>query len=241
MSWDFVLILVVLGLLVPWRGAGRVRRLLRTDHLSTPDRLSLYASTIAFQWFAAAIVIWRWFAHGGNGASLGLTVPDRPLALLLGAGLAVTLSAMQLASLRRLARLPRDQQGVLGELVRKFMPQNAVESLAFVGLVVTVALCEEIVYRGFVFGVLSNAAVDVPVVGIVGSALFFGVAHVYQGRRGILLTFIVGLLFALVRVWSDSLAPSLVAHLLTDLLAGLIAPRMVAAADRAAMAAGEAK
>ena len=58
MPWDFILILFVLGVLVPWRGAMRIKRLLAQPALTTSERLSLYASTIAFQWLIVAIVAW---------------------------------------------------------------------------------------------------------------------------------------------------------------------------------------
>src|SRR5260370_1482665 len=57
--WDFILILIVLGVLVPWRGAVRVRRLLAQPALTSSQRLFLYASTITFQWFIVAVVYWR--------------------------------------------------------------------------------------------------------------------------------------------------------------------------------------
>ena len=41
--WDFALILVFLGVVVPWRGAARMKRLLSKPELTTSDRLSLYA------------------------------------------------------------------------------------------------------------------------------------------------------------------------------------------------------
>src|SRR5712691_2187464 len=77
MSWDFIIIFLILGVLVPWRGSVRVRKLLAQPALSTTDRLSLYASTIAFQWLAAFIVAWRSFARGFTASDLAL----RPFSL----------------------------------------------------------------------------------------------------------------------------------------------------------------
>src|SRR5260370_15933608 len=72
MSWDFIIIFLILGVFVPWRGSVRVRKLLAQPALSTTDRLSLYASTIAFQWLAAFIVAWRRFARGLTASHLAL-------------------------------------------------------------------------------------------------------------------------------------------------------------------------
>ena len=69
--WDFSLILVVLATLVPWRGTVRVKRLFSED-LPPNARLSLYLSTIAYQWLLAAVVAWRAFSRGLDVFDLGL-------------------------------------------------------------------------------------------------------------------------------------------------------------------------
>src|SRR6267378_7886121 len=63
MPWDFWLIFFVLGVILPWRGQVRVKKLLAMPHVSTMERLALYASTIGFQWIAVAVVAWRARAH----------------------------------------------------------------------------------------------------------------------------------------------------------------------------------
>jgi membrane protease YdiL (CAAX protease family) len=62
------------------------------------------------------------------------------------------------------------------------------------------------------------------VVAIIGSAALFSIAHIYQGRRGLIATFIVGAVFSGVRAWTGSLLPTMAAHFAADLAAGLLAP-----------------
>ena len=221
MPWDFALILVLLGVVVPWRGAVRVRRLLRQPQLSTADRLALYASTIAFQWFATGIVLWRSIARGISLSQLALAIPKPELTLILAVAVSALVVTNQIVAIRRLSKMPPDRHGILGEMARKVMPQNMVESLAFVALVTTVALCEEFIYRGFVQAIFENAAGSA-VAGIVASAIFFSTAHLYQGKRGLATTLFVGLIFAGIRVWTGSLIPTMAAHFAADLCAGLI-------------------
>lgn len=230
MPWDFALILIVLGVVVPWRGAVRIRDLLRQEQLSTAERIALYASTIAFQWVAVAVILWRTNGHRIALAALGVALPKFLLVALVTAALLLPLLANQIYALRRLARMPPKEQGVVGELARKLMPQNLVESLAFTALVVTVAVCEELIYRGFVFTAFYAAFGDSLAVGIIASSLMFSFAHLYQGPRGLFSTFVVGLLFASARAWTGSLAPCIVVHLCVDLVAGLAAPRILRAA-----------
>jgi membrane protease YdiL (CAAX protease family) len=61
--------------------------------------------------------------------------------------------------------------------------------------------------------------------------LLFSFAHLYQGRRGLFATFVVGLLLASARAWTGSLAPCIIVHLCVDLFAGLAAPRVLRAAS----------
>jgi membrane protease YdiL (CAAX protease family) len=223
--WDFALILAVLAVLVPWRGSRRVRALLATESLSTSDRISVYASTIAFQWAATAIVLWRCIARGLRLEDLGFSTSRPWLILSVAAGLAILITANQLASLQRLAQLPPSKQGFFRAFSLKLLPRNAVEGLAFFALVVTVSVCEEIIYRGFVQRVFQNVTGGSVTAGIFASAAFFSLAHLYQGRRGLAGTFIAGCIFSGARAWTGSLIPPMVAHFSADALAGFLAPR----------------
>lgn len=225
MPWDFALILLLLAVIVPWRGALRVRELLRRPSLAPRERLSIYLSTISFQWLAAAVVFWRCRARGLTLAGLAVALPRLELSTLVGLGLSAGLAGAQLYSLRRVARYPPEQQGFVGEMARKLMPQNRPEWLLFLPLVVTVALCEELVYRGFAFAVIENACRSL-FLAACASSLLFAAAHLYQGSRGMAATFVVGLLFACARILTRSLAPSIAAHFVADFCAGLAASRL---------------
>src|SRR5258708_38683951 len=85
LPWDFWLILLVLATVVPWRGAVRVRMLLARPQLSSSERISLYGSTIAFQWLAVGIIFWRGTARSPTPAGLGLSSCRPEPAIILGA------------------------------------------------------------------------------------------------------------------------------------------------------------
>jgi membrane protease YdiL (CAAX protease family) len=225
MPWDFALILLVLAVVVPWRGAVKVRQLLARPSLGTSDRLTLYATTIAFQWVITALIIWRSLARGISLDALGLAIPHAAQVAGVSAGLSALLVANQIIGLRILARSNTRPKSFVFQMATRIMPQNLVESLAFTALVATVALCEEIIYRGFALAVFTHAARDSVVLGVVLSSILFAVAHAYQGRRGVIQTLVVGLVFAALRIWTRSLVPTMAAHLCADLVAGLAAPR----------------
>lgn len=224
MHWDFALILIFLAAAVPLLGRHRIRQLMRMPQTTQRDRLTLYASTVAFQWLAAALILWRANAHQIAFANLGLAIPSPALTVIVSVVLASLILANQLVSLRRLAANPSEAQGVVPQLALKIFPQDSVERLAFFAVVVTVAVCEELIFRGFVQRVFEDWSGGLIVAGILGSAAIFAVAHLYQGRRGVITTFVVGLLFSAVRSWTGSLIAPLIAHFVADITAGFLAP-----------------
>jgi len=225
--------LLVLATVVPWRGLVRVRMLLVRPQLSSAERISLYGSTIAFQWLAAGIIAWRAAARGLTPAALGLSSGRSTLAIVLGVAMAAALTLMQIASLRQLSRLPVEKRGHLYQVAAKLMPQNSSEALVFVALVGTVSLCEELMFRGFAFAAFRQLSGGSAAVAVMASSALFAVGHVYQGRRGVANTFVLGLLFAGARSWSGSLVPPIMAHLAVDLAAGLVG-RQAATGGRSA-------
>lgn len=229
MHWDLALIIVFLATFVPWMGRRRIQQLMLIPHTTKADRLTLYASTTAFQWLLAALIFWRVTADGFPARGLGLGISQPLFTGSVAVGLAALISVNQLYSLRRLSTKPAEAHGMLAHLALKVFPQDAVERLAFFALVVTVALCEEWIYRGFVQGIFEVWGASV-LAGIFGSAVLFAGAHIYQGRRALVSTFAVGVVFASVRFWTGSLVPPMAAHFAADLTAGYLAPSMVRAA-----------
>jgi len=233
MPWDFALILIFLAVAVPWLGRRRMRQLLAMPETTKIDRLSLYASTIAFQSLAAALILWRSSAHRISALELGLAIPRPFLTIVAAVALSALILLNQISSLRRLARDPSVIKGLLPELALKVFPQDEVERLAFFALVTTVAVSEEVIYRGFLQFLFESRSGGLMAVGIVGSAIMFALAHLYQGRSGLLSTSILGLVFSAVRALTASLVAPMMAHFVADLAAGLLAPGKVRAALRA--------
>jgi len=224
MSWDIWLIFLVLGVILPWRGRVRVKKLLAMPHVSTTERLTLYASTIAFQWFAVALVAWRAWAHGFRASQLGLIFPDRTRLLVASIVGAATIAALQWLNLRRVGRIPVEARGPLQALAERILPQSTVEMLPYMALAITAGLCEEFLYRGFAMAVLLHVGLQAWVVILLTSVLF-GLAHSYQGRGGIVMTLLIGVVLGTSRIAYDSLVPAIFWHSAVDVVAGTAGPR----------------
>jgi membrane protease YdiL (CAAX protease family) len=228
--WDFILILLFLATLVPWRGAARMKRLMSKPELSSADRLSLYQSTIFFQWLIVAFVAWRVIARDVSPDELGLSVADPWRILWSSAVLTGALCANQFIGLRKIAALPADKRGSVFAVTEKIMPRSPRESWFFSALAATAGCSEEFLYRGFVYMAFYRMIVNYGspnmLAGILSSA-WFSLAHLYQGRRGLITTFVVGLILVSVRIWTGSLIPVIGAHIGIDLVAGLYASRVL--------------
>jgi membrane protease YdiL (CAAX protease family) len=228
--WDFALILLFLGVVVPWRGAGRMKRLMSKPELTTADRLSLYKNTIFFQWLIVAIVALRCLAREVSPEELGIAADDGWRVAWTSIALTGFLCMNQVVGLRRITRLPEDKRGRLFAITEKIMPRTRSETLSYAVLAFTAGVSEEFLYRGFVFTafvrMIVNYGTPNAYAAILSSA-WFSLAHLYQGRRGIITTFVVGMMFALARIWTGSLLPAMIAHAGIDLVVGISASRLL--------------
>jgi membrane protease YdiL (CAAX protease family) len=228
MPWDFWVIFLVLGVLIPWRGSARLKRLLSQPASGTKEKLVLYGSTIAFQWILLGLVAWRALSRGmtanelGLGCRLGVEILS---ASLFGATL---LSAFQWFNLRRLGRTSGPVVDLMRKLAERLLPAHAklVEFVPYCALAITAGICEEFLYRGFSMAALGRIGMPAWAIVVLTSALF-GLAHAYQGRGGIVGTALLGVLFAISRLIFNSLVPVMFWHAAVDVTAGLAGPRFL--------------
>jgi membrane protease YdiL (CAAX protease family) len=98
------------------------------------------------------------------------------------------------------------------------LPHSREELGWFYRLSITAGVCEEVLYRGYLIWYLAHAMGLIPAM-LVG-AVMFGVAHAYQGPRGMLVTAAVGAFLGGVFLVSGSLYLGMVVHALMDVHSG---------------------
>ena len=228
--WDFLLILILLAVVIPWRGVMRLRKLTANPVSSISERMALYGSTILFQWLLVLIVVWRCAERSVSPEELGISTSNPWRLVWTGTALTTVLCFNQFAGLRKMSQLPPDKRGSLFSVSQRIMPRTKKENWLFAALAITAGISEEFLYRGFVFLAFVRMIVnyaDPNVPAAVLSSIWFAIAHAYQGRRGIITTFVVGLIFITIRIWTGSILPPMVAHAGIDLVAGLSFSRML--------------
>jgi membrane protease YdiL (CAAX protease family) len=202
-------------------------RSLRAAPLETVARLRdrLWWRAIATQWSLTGIVLIVWFANERPLSPLGLEL--RPTAGL--AGVLVGLATMASLVWRQRASLAHDEAlraQVRARLapVERLLPRSRAELPRFALLCVTAGVCEELLFRGYLYWYAAQFMP--PIAAAVLQAVVFGVGHLYQGRRGVLLTGLAGLFFTAVLLVSGSIWPAMLMHALMDLNAGDLALRV---------------
>ena len=233
MPWDFWLIFVVLGVVVPWRGRARVRRLMEQPVPTTAEKLVLYATTIAFQWLLTGLIAWRAVARGLTATELGLAGKPGAGSWLLAICGCATICALQWGNLKRMGKSDSPSAERMRSLGERLLPRSAVELLPFFALAITAGVCEEFLYRGFAMAALQRAGLGTWL-SVLMTSVLFGLAHLYQGRAGIVGTGLVGLLFGSVRALGSTLGPLAVWHAGLDVVAGVAGAKYLTTAPKTA-------
>ncbi len=210
-----ILVLVALGAWAVWGKfvADQMRA------AANPDRVTLYARTLGFEWLMFALVILGVRLHG---SPLSAVLGDRwqsARQVLRDIGIA---AAFWLASgflLLLLSKLLRDKG--LGRNMQFLLPQGRLQIAIWIVLSITAGICEETIFRGYLqrqfIALMKNAPA-----GIVLSAAAFGAAHAYQGYRMVALISAYGAMFGILAHWRKSVRPGMIAHAWQDSFGGVL-------------------
>jgi membrane protease YdiL (CAAX protease family) len=218
---DFLLLLLA-ALVMPVLSALTGRQLAKKSGVSLMRR---YWLTILRGWMVVALVLFAWLWAGRPVATLGL---DWPIGFWGRIGFAVV-ALVALFFIAQLARLPKLAGSNLDKWADrmealKITPRTQNELLLFTLVAITAGVWEELLYRGFFIWFL------LPVTGTIGAAvissLIFGIGHLYQGRTGVLNTGLVGLVFAILYLVTQSLWWLMAAHAIVDIYGGALAWRL---------------
>lgn len=189
-------------------------------------RPALWRRAIVSQWLLVAAVLgltaWRRLSFDALG--LGWHPSWGLAGVLLGTVLMIGAVMRQRGQIESQPELFARVRGRL-ELAGPLLPHARSEWPGFVPLAITAGVCEEILFRGYLTWVLAHLIPSFGLVVLAQGALF-GLAHAYQGPRGVLFTGFVGLFLGAVTWVSGSLWAAILLHALIDLNAGDLAVRV---------------
>ena len=196
----------------------------RGEASTAGGRIGGYAFTIALEFFLL-LLVWiglrlkkhsmreliggKWNKPEDFLLDVGIALGFWVIAILILAGLAYLLGQVNQASVNDM------KQRLAGVI-----PRSGREVTIFVSLSVIAGLVEEILFRGYLqkqIGAMARNAY----IGVVFSAVIFGLGHGYQGTKNMIRIAVFGALFGLLALWRKSLRPGMMAHAWQDTLAGV--------------------
>ena len=209
--WILVALLVVgLPLLAYWR-YQRLQRI--KGYPSTKVKLRVYGTAVVTQWSLVAFAAWILTRRDLDLNHLFNLKPVAPWAWFAAIGLAVLLLWLTRTSLPDVEKTQSKDLPTHIQKLFRILPTNGIEIFGFYLLSITAGVCEEILYRGFLF-----YAFDMPAIVLVFlTATIFGFAHAYQGVQGMVSTGILGIAFAALYYYGGSLWPPILLHALIDI------------------------
>jgi membrane protease YdiL (CAAX protease family) len=103
--------------------------------------------------------------------------------------------------------------------VDSLLPKSAVEVLLWAAVCATAAICEELGFRGYVQRQIL-AFTGSTAVAVVGQGLVFGLFHLYQGWKNVIVISVIGILYGVLAVWRGNLRGNVVSHAMMDFWEG---------------------
>jgi membrane protease YdiL (CAAX protease family) len=201
---------------------------LRGTARPTWTRTRFYCFALAMEWAWVAAVGLLVFLGAFSLEDIGLRSPEFTSLGKYSIAFALVLILAPLLAFVLAVRNPSTKEKAL-EVLRKnpvtlLFPRTSSERWLWILVSLTAGICEEILYRGFIFSYLATFF-QLPVLwAILVSAIVFGLSHVYQGTKGIFGTAVVGIVFGVIYLTTGSLFVSIALHVLLD-LRGLVVVR----------------
>jgi CAAX protease family protein len=225
-----VVVAVYLVLGEPFVGHVLHRRFEARLRADPAARRSFYRRLLVLEWGLALLAVVLWLSSPGvDAAAVGLAWPTGWPGPVTGTAtvLVLVLSLVSVRALRggalvRASGPRRPGEGrhaePEGAATLALLPRTRLERRLFAVVGVTAGVCEEWLYRGFFLAVVAavGAGLPVPVLVLLG-AVAFGLAHAYQGVPGIVLTGVLGGVFAALYLDTGSLLLPVLLHAAVDL------------------------
>jgi membrane protease YdiL (CAAX protease family) len=218
-TWAFTIALVSF---FPIAGYLLFRSLKKADSINlTSRKLRIYAYIILSEWAFVIALLWLSHRHGLSIGDLGENVSNIDLTVIATVVLFTVFMVMAYFNVRQLRQMKLEKlRAALGPL-KRFLPDNKPESIAFALIALTAGICEELLYRGWLQNLLAYGTGSVWI-GLVLGAVVFGSGHAYQGTMGMIQTGIIGLVFGIVFVFTENLIAGQILHFTIDAVNGIV-------------------
>jgi len=186
-------------------------------HLTLRAQVALGTIALALPAVAALLLV-----PPSRDAALGLPLSPRTAGLSLALGAALWVGSVGLMEVQSLVKPPPPEYlELFRRLHHALAPTGPLDGLlSLIVIAVLPALCEELVVRGLLLPSIVKHVGSAAAVA--ATAMLFALMHLDPYR--FLFTFVLGLVFGVLRLRAGSLWPSVLAHLALNALTFLVAP-----------------
>jgi membrane protease YdiL (CAAX protease family) len=218
------LLAVLLVLVLPPYAAWDVPRLARrvaADPLHA--RINTYFWNMATLWGLTTVLVAGWWWAGRSVRDLGLQLPDSAGAWWWTLLICCAVIGVLIQQAYSFAKSPDAQAQIAKQFeaqpgIQVVLPSTPQEFRVYIGAAITAGVCEEVLYRGYLLWYFQ--ALVPGSLAIAAAILIFGLAHAYQGVRGIFSTGIAGAIAMAVYLLTGSLLAPMLLHAVLDLVNG---------------------
>jgi CAAX protease family protein len=207
-----------------WRNYPLFLAALERDPSRT--RLAVYAGNIIALLALTLLVLCWWFYKKRPFSGIGLLwSPGRAFIIAtVAVSIAVVIAFL---SLDKIARFVRQRPNLKRKLstAPELLPSTGRELKLFLLMSFCAGICEEILFRGYLIWYL-GAGMDIRWA-ILLSSVIFGFCHAYQGKKGVFIIMPVGLVLAILYIWTGSLWVSVFLHIAIDGWSGIYGLRVL--------------
>ena len=212
----FAFLAFVLPLLMLWRQQPMTLAIPVDSSL----KIRIYWTNSIVLWLGVIVVIGVWLLHDRSFSSLGFRLPavdTFPHWMIVIAGFLLLYFGDVAVSWTSEDEHPA--AAILPATWREFLHFGSVVS-------VSAAVCEEIVFRGFLITYLLTVLEGhqyAAAIAAIGSAFVFGIVHSYQGWAALLKIMLLSVVFAWLFIMTKSLLLLIFLHFTVDFCSGMFA------------------
>lgn len=224
MLTDHIVVLLFAGLYPAYDFFYASKKFEKNAEANKPGvRIRAYKSGIAGIWILSLLALLSWIVNEREFVDFGLNFSlDWTLWSALGLGI---LALVYIIYLFKSLKGDTEQISALrarmdGPTTSLYLPRTKNEYRWFVFVSLSAGICEELLYRGFLMWYISQYSSMI--VAVIVSSLLFGIAHAYQGWKGMIQTGLLGLVFALIYFFTASLWIPIALHIAIDVYSGLL-------------------
>jgi uncharacterized protein len=178
--------------------------------------LRVYLWNILSVWALTLVAVVLLCRHGFTLSQFGENLGQYPRNIATSLAVVVVVAVLVAINKLQKRKITPEQYAEQLENIRKLIPSTSTERLVAIPLAFTAGFCEEFLYRGYLLN-LAATAVKSLWLGLLISSILFGFAHLYQGRKGVIGTTVIGLIFGLIFLASRALLPGQLLHTAMDL------------------------